>query len=298
MLRPLAILAATILPALAARAEPPPSQPREVYEIRREANSSSRTSGEMGGSGTTHDVDVLVERVIAVRDDGVELEYDLPADATADDRASDWHFPVRVLRPPHGPLQLLNGPELQARLETWLREAGIPREACGHWIFTWNAFQIDCDPQSAIPAIEQFTLWPDELRDGASWQQPGSRAPVALREEGRASGHTAFVARMEVDPEAVRRDRVHTDIVVAEIMHRPLTPEAARQAHAAEQISGTIVTTFEIDAARNLRRRTTVTELEVRGGAEGAEHRTVTETVERRLTTLVPPNRAPAAGHR
>lgn len=291
MLPLLAVVAAVILPAHPAGAQTPLDQPRagEIYEIRRVVDSTSTSTEMMGSSGSSHDEDALVERVIAVGDAGVELEYDLPSGTSADERASDWKLPVRVLRPPHGPLQLLNGAELERRVDRWLTGGGMTRQACGHWIFTWNAFQIECDPQAAIPMLESFILWPDELRDGASWQQEGGRAPAALRLERPGPGREIFVARMEIDPEAVRRERIHSDIVVAEIMRRSLTPEAALQAHAAERISGTIVITFEIDAVHHLRRRTTVTELEVRGADRQSEHRTVTETVERRLVRAARP---------
>lgn len=291
MSRLLAILAALILPPLAARAETPPDpvRPGQLYEIRREANSSWSSSEQLGSTGSSHDADTIIERVIAVRDAGVELEYDLPDGTSAEDRARDWKLPVRVLRPSHGPLQLLNAPELESRLERWLRAAGMTREACGHWIFTWNAFQIDCDPQAVIQMLEPFYAWPDALREGASWQQEGSRAPVALRLERPGPGRETFVARMEIDPEAARRERARSDVVVAEIMRRDLTPDAALRAHSADQISGTITTTFEVDAGRNLRRRTTVTELAVRGADGQTEHRTVTETVERRLVRAEAP---------
>lgn len=284
MRRLLAIAAAITLPVLAAHAQTTPAQlrPGQVYEIRREVNSSS-TSSDQTDASTTQDIDRIVERVIAVREAGVELEYDEPNDTPGDSRASDWKFPARVLRPPRGPLQLLNAPELERRVERWLRSAGMTREACGHWIFTWNAFRIDCDPQAVIRIVESFTDWPDELRDGALWQRQGSRAPVPLRQERPAPGREVFVARMEIDPEVVRRDRAHSDVVVGEIMRRSVMPETALRAHAAEQISGTITTTFEVDAARTLRRRTTVSQLEVRGADGRSEHRTVTETVERRL---------------
>jgi hypothetical protein len=291
MLRLAAMVAAAILPALAAHAQSAPDQPRpgEVYEIWRVVDSSTASRDEMGSTGSSHDADRIVERVITARDAGTELEYDLPNDASADDRAREWKFPARVLRPPHGPTQLLNAPELERRLQRWLTTAGLRREACGHWIFTWNAFQIDCDPQAVIPLLEPFTLWPDELRDGALWHQEGSRAPAALRQERPAPDRETFVARMDVDPEAVRRERVRADLVVAEIMRRSLTPEAAVQAHAADLISGTIVTTFEMDAMRHVRRRTTVTQLDIRGADGRTEHRTVTETVERRLVRPAPP---------
>lgn len=131
--------------------------------------------------------------------------------------------------------------------------------------------------------MQAFIGWPDELRDGALWQQEGSRAPAPLRVERPGPGREVFVARMEIDPEAVRRGRAHSDVVAGEILRRGVTPEAAARAHAAEQISGTITTTFEADADGTTRRRTTVTEINVRGQDGNTEHRTIIETVERRL---------------
>src|SRR3954466_8512809 len=108
MPRLLAVVTALLLHTLAARAHEPQPGPRpgDVYEIRSEAVSSNTSS--QGSSGSAHDRDTLIERVIAVRDTGVELEFDLAREATTEDRAAYWQFPVRVLRPPQGPLQLLN----------------------------------------------------------------------------------------------------------------------------------------------------------------------------------------------
>ena len=106
--------------------------------------------------------------MIAARDTGIELEYDLSRDAKAEDRARIWQFPARVFKPSNGPMQLLNASELEARLEVWLKAAGWDRSVCGRWIFTWNAFRIDCDPQSIIKAIEAIDLWSFDLRVGHS----------------------------------------------------------------------------------------------------------------------------------
>lgn len=55
-----------------------------------------------------------------------------------------------------------------------------------------------------------------------------------------------FVARMDIDPDAVRRGRAESDVVVAEISRKLLTLDAATEARAKEAISGTIVVTFVI----------------------------------------------------
>lgn len=289
MLRLLAVTAALLVQAIAARAQEPQRESRvgEVYEIRREIVSSESSSE--GSSASSHDLDVLVERVIAVRDAGGELEFDLPQEATARDRAATWQFPVRVLQPPGGPLQLLNGAELAARVDRWLAAANWPRTVCGHWIFTWNAFRIECDPEAVLQTLASFDLRPGDLRDGAPYEEAGSRGPAVMRQEPRGSDGAAFVVEMEVDPEAVRRGRAQTDVVVAEISGESLTLDAALQAHASERISGTIRIRFETDAAGRAARRTKVTELAIEGSNRGRETRTVTETLERRLVSRPEP---------
>ncbi len=117
------IIAALLLPATVSRAEAPPAtaQVGDTYEITMTRDSAQQASH--GSSGSSHDQDMLIERVIGVRADGLELEYDLPKSATADDRANNWQFPARVFKPFGGPAQLLNGSELEARVDVWLKAA-------------------------------------------------------------------------------------------------------------------------------------------------------------------------------
>jgi hypothetical protein len=147
------MVAALLLPAIVAYAGALPlaSQLGDTYEITLTRESAQH--GSAGSSGSSHDKDTIVERVIGLRADGLELQYDLPNAATADERARNWQFPARVFKPFAGPAQLLNGPELEARVDGWLKAAGWPRTVCGHWIFTWNAFRIECDPQVAVTTI-------------------------------------------------------------------------------------------------------------------------------------------------
>ena len=136
-----ATIAALLLLDNDARGESPQSAPKvgEEYEISKSYETSQQTSD--GSSGSSRGRDGILERVIGVREGGLELEYDLPKDTTAEDRARSWQFPVRVFRPTNGSMQLLNRPELEARVEGWLRAAGWTRAACGRWIFTWNAIR-------------------------------------------------------------------------------------------------------------------------------------------------------------
>ena len=129
------IVAALLLPAIVAHAGTLALAPQvgDTYEITLVKDSVQQ--GSNGSSGSSHDKDTIIERVIGLRADGLELQYDLPNTATADDRARSWQFPARVFKPFGGPAQLLNGPELEARLDGWLKAAGLTRTACGHWYF-------------------------------------------------------------------------------------------------------------------------------------------------------------------
>lgn len=223
------------------------------YEISLERVSETRGDRSSGSSSSGF---TIVERVIAVREDGSELEFDLPDDASVEARARSWQFPARVFRSEHGTLELLNAPDLEARVRTWLENAQIPKAACGRWIFTWTAIKIECDPQSVLGTLQAFDIRPSDLTAGV----------------------------VQLDPEDLRRERAETDIAVAQMTGEPpLTLDAALQARSSEQVSGTITTRFEFDGDGRAVRRVTVGEVEV-VQADGARERTVTTTtVERRL---------------
>ncbi len=120
--RRLALGAILLMQTACADTGQPPDLARNgaAYEITRNVISK----GSIGGS---MDRDTLVQRVTGVRPDGVELEYDLPANTPAQVRAAAWQFPVRIFKPTQGNLQLLNGPELEVRVDAWLKQAGLPR---------------------------------------------------------------------------------------------------------------------------------------------------------------------------
>lgn len=280
MLRCAAAIFAAILFTPAALAQTTPTdRAGDTYEIRVE---NLHESAGDGSSGRSTDVSTLVERVITVREDGVVLEFDLPAGATAAERAQTWQFPVRVLRTPDGVLHLLNAAELEARIATWLRRAGVTEADCGRWVFTWTAFKIECDAQTVLNDIAPFDLRLADLRDGGLYQTAHTLAPAPLREERGARG-SVFTTQLQIDPEAVRSQRAQSDVIVASIAGpEPLSLEAAQQRHASDQISGTIVVTIETDSAGRVMRRTQVTRLEITDARGATERQTNTETAERR----------------
>ncbi len=279
-----AIVAALLLPAIVARAAALALAPQvgETYEITLTRDSVQH--GSIKPSGSSHDQDTIIERVIGLRAEGLELQqYDLPNSATPDDRASSWQFPARVFKPFGGPGQLLNGPEMETRVEGWLKAAGLPRTACGQSYFTWNAFRIECDPQSVLKTVQAFDLRSADVREGAAYQESDARGSGTLARKAGGLDSAIFSVEMPVDPDAFRRARAESDVVVGEIMKKPVSLDAALGRRAAQTISGTISIAFETDSVGHVLRRTKVTKLDIKGPNGPSETETVTETLERRL---------------
>lgn len=124
MIRSIAVLSATLVSAPAPGTSGA-SAPRvgNTYEITHSRVSAER--GSDGSSSSSTDRDTLVERVIGVRGAALELEYDLPQTATAQDRAGQWQLPVRILKNARGPVQLLDRAALAARVDPWLKSVGF-----------------------------------------------------------------------------------------------------------------------------------------------------------------------------
>lgn len=254
-----------------------------VYEMSRAVESAER--GSNGSTSSSTDQDTLLERVLSVRSDGLELEYDLSKDATMQDRTSNWQFPLRVFKPFSGPPQLLNRAELEERIEGWLKKGGLTHAACGHWVFTWNAFKIECDPQSALATVAAYDLRPGDLRDGFIYSDPQASGPTTLRRVAAGTGGGTFTGIMSVDPERVRREQAEADVVVAEISRKALTLNDAIRARSSEKVSGTLSISFEVDPSGFVRQRTKVTKLETTDSNGAMEHRTATEVLKRRVVT-------------
>lgn len=264
-----------LAPVHGVRAEPKRGDSYELTLTRDMAQRDNR-----GGTSSSHDQDTLIEHVVGTRADGLELEYDFPKGATAQQRKSEWHFPARVFKPSHGPMQLLNSVELEARIDGWLQGGGLTRANCGQLIFTWNAFRIDCDPGSVIRMIQKFDLTAFDVREGASYLDANASGPATL---AKGSSGPTLVAEMAVDPEAVRRGRAETDVSVSQLMRKSLTLDEALRERAKDAVSGTISVAFDLGPAGEVRRRTEVTKLEIRRPDGRVENQTITETLERRL---------------
>ena len=276
--------AGLMLSAIGAAAAPPADAVGDTYEIRSEYRTANR-SGE-NSTGSSSGRDALIEHVVAIRDDGLELRYEMPPDSTEQDRAAAWRLPVRVLRLADGTFRLLDRAELESRVDPWLRAAGWTREICGKWIFTWNAFRIDCDPESALGIVEAFDLRPGTLAEGAPYADPLAGTPAPLRREVLGPDRLAFVASMAIDPETVRRAKAQTDVSVAEIMGESLTFDAALAQRAGADISGTVVVRFETDAAGRVWLRERTIEFETVTPDGTVETENSVETLARRCILL------------
>ena len=177
---------------------------------------------------------------------------------------------------------LLNRPELEARVDAWLKRAKLPRTACDKTVFTWNVFRIECDPQSVVQAIELIDITRDDLRDGALYRDPQAREPAALKRIAGPASQT-FKADLPIDPEQVRQARAEADVTMGGISNAPVSLDAATRNHASEAISGTIAVTFDADLTGQVRRRTRLVTIKVTAPDGRSETGTTTETVTRKL---------------
>lgn len=251
----------------------------DEYQITKSYETSSQTNS--GSSGSSSGRDTIVERVIGVREGGLEIEYDFPDGTTEEARARSWQFPVRVFRPSSGPMQLLNRPELEVRVEAWLQAGGMTREVCGRWIFTWNAFRIECDPESVIDTLNSFDLRVEYLEVGAPYEDVEAISVGTLEEKATGENSKIFAVTLQINPDVVWKARAESDVVVGELLNEPITFEEALGERAKEIVSGTIMITLEADLIGNVWRRTKETEVETKFADGNLESRRAVETVER-----------------
>lgn len=241
----------------------------------------SHESSDSSGSSTTRNA--LVKRIIDVRAEGVELVYDLPESTTEKARERQWQFPARVFQPLDGALQLLNGAELEERVNSWLIKFKIPRSACGSTVFTWTAFDIECDPQSVLKAIGVFDIGVSRLYDGAIFQDPAARGVGILARKTAEQEEEAFTALMPINPDVVRRDRAEADVKIGRMTNKPVAFEAAMARREKETVSGTVSFVFETDPAGKVQRRTKIIKTEITTPDGAVESSTKTETLEQVL---------------
>lgn len=214
------------------------------FEIRRSYSTKSEAEGSSGSSSgqTTY-----IERVLSTGPDGVLLEYSLPQERE-EPVLADWHFPVQILRLGENPPVIANVSELEARRDKWLAEAQIPLEACGSWYFTWNAFQVDCDPQSVLQTVAALAIQPAALAPGAMVHEEFTLEASRLALLERSGEGAVWSADFAIDPDAVRRSRSESDVVVGQILGEPISYDEALAKRQDDEISGTVTVKFAVNA--------------------------------------------------
>jgi hypothetical protein len=187
---------------------------------------------------------------------------------------------AEVFKPFGGSAQLLKGSELEAGIDSWLKAVSLSRAACGHRVFTWNAFRIECDLQSVLKTIQSYDLRSVDLHEGAVYQDSEASSPGEFARKAGGIDGEIFAAEMPVDSDTVHRARAESDVVVGENMKKPVSFEAALHEHAAEIVSGTISVVFDTDPDGKVSRRTKETKLYIKRPDDRTETQSVTETLE------------------
>ncbi|WP_168707865.1 hypothetical protein [Sphingopyxis sp. PAMC25046] len=238
----------------------------------------SESKGENGSSSSSSGGHEYLEQILALRDNGVERLYEI---AEPDDKARliNWQFPVRIFEASNGSMKLLNRGELEERRDAWLKAAEIPVDACGTWYFTWNAFQVECDPDAILETIRAIKIQPDHLIEGATFSHPAAIDSGRLQSVDGES-HT-FSVDMAANEDYFHRADAQSDVIVGKIMGKPISFEEAYAKRKAEQVTGTIEVILRANAQGRVWKRTiSIEKTKTEAGGE-VEREVMTETVER-----------------
>ena len=243
------------------------------YEVRVEQRDQTESADSNGWSTSRSMMQVTI---LSDGPDGQTVLYDFPPDTSEKDRSHEWQWPATIVYAPDGIAQLLDRDGQEARLTEWLDRANWTREVCGQWIFTWTAIYIECDLDSIVKSVDLYRLPPNDLAAGVMHGQKGVLSPVPLVERTLDDGRIVLEADMVLDAEYVRAEMVESDLVAAQIMGEPLTPDEAKAAHADDVIAGSIKVQFDLTAAPDEWVRTDVTQMTVDEGEGEVETRKAT----------------------
>lgn len=233
--------------------------------------SSSRSSGKQA----------IAERVINRTEAGTEIEYSIPGDPERVKGNAMWMYPARVVVSPAGEKTLLNGEEINQRIDEWLEKANWPREICGRWIFTWTAYHIRCDLPAIIDEVEGYGMRPGDVKDGEAIRVYSQVEPAVLTKTGETKNRTILAAEVGIDPAVIRQDEAEMMVAVAEMTGKELTLDQALAELVDLKAEGTIRVELEVDANGLVWRRSENINLQVSGLKSGEEVRRSSNTVTR-----------------
>ena len=66
----------------------------------------------------------------------------------------------------------------------------------------------------------KYDLRSGDVREGAPYHQPGTRAPGMLAQTKHGSQGATYMVKRDIDPQAVQLDRAKSDVVVARSLGR------------------------------------------------------------------------------
>lgn len=284
----LCILAALIL-AMAPFA-PERALAEDIWRIAYERKTTTRSGMSRSNSQSRG---ALIERVVARRNGGLELEYDMTTEPEERRGAARWMFPVRVFKVPGQPFVLLNEERIDARLQRYLDAAPRLRALCGRHIFTWRAVHIECEASAALDAVAPYDLRPGKLEAGRMVSEPDTLRPAPLRLVANGpDGHT-FTVRFALDPQVLREGDARMRIALAQMTGQPVPSLAEALATLGDRrYAGTLDVTFRTDTNGRVTSRVRDTAIEVAAPGGEPERRTIHETVRR----LRPEASEPAGG--
>lgn len=281
LLRLLLAIATSVAISSTSHASPNAVKAGDVFEILLNYETSSEENG--GGSSSSSGHTTILERVLRVKKNGVELEYEEPLEKDGKDKRSSWQLPAHIFRPFDGEPTLLNIEELEARVDPWLKKTKMPREACGLWYFTWNAFKVECDPASALGIVKQYDLWPANLSEGQFYYDADalSLMPLHLRESDETG--STYTVELAINPERVKQASAESAVVVAQIMGETKSLEDALKEQTDHKISGTISVVIETNSSGLIVKRTKMTTMRVEKPDGKVEETVNSVVVERKL---------------
>lgn len=177
--------------------------------------------------------------------------FDIVDDSKRPRPLAIWQFPLVLRECPGTAPVIANRESMLKRRDAFLAAMGVGEEACGKHYFTWNVFEVECDPDEAVARLAQIDLASIPLTDGAAYVMPDTGTRVTLTLAANAPpGQRVFTGRGTVDPAYLRDKAAETIMVVAEISGETVTREEAYAQIAAWQFSGeTAITLVEEPAA-------------------------------------------------
>lgn len=247
------------------------------YEITTRYSTSSEGQD---SSGSTSGKSAYRETVRTEADGCRTRSFDLVDDPARKRPLVDWQMPIVLRECPGAVPVLANRDEMLARRDAFLAAIKVTTEACGRYYFTWNVFQIECDPDAAVQETLRGDLSLIPLEDGAEYNLPdtGTRVTLALAPDAPA-GQRIFTGTAAIDPEYLRGSAAKTIMVVAEISGQTVTREDALAQIARHQFSGeSTITVFEEAAAGRIMTTLTgeVREVDAEGEVETRRGEVVT----------------------